>query len=138
MKYKYFYNGMPLIEYCKKNPKYRYNHITKYISVKLKEDPTRSVEDIIEEYFNKTHKTYSRYLINGMSLKRYCECMNISYDAITKEISRARKDVRYKDMNDDVRTNMIIEKYLVGDEIEELVIADPKTLKLTPNNKKDL
>ena len=103
MKSKYFYNGEPLIEYCKKHPEFKYNHLTKYISVELKKDPPRTAQELIDEFINKEHKTYTRYLINGMSLNRYCELMNISYDSVSKAISRARKDPKYKDMDDDAR-----------------------------------
>ena len=46
MNYKYYYNGEPLVEYCKKNPKYKYNQITKYISIKHQEDPSRPISEI--------------------------------------------------------------------------------------------
>lgn len=129
MKSKYFYDGMSLVEYCKSHD-IKYNHLTKYISVELKKDPSKKPEELIEEYIAKSHRKNNRYLINGMSLNRYCELMNLSYDAIAKAISRAKKDPRYKDMDEDERTNMILDKYLVDEDIEEFSLDKPKVLKL--------
>ena len=134
MKSKYFYNGEPLVDYCKKN-NIKYNHLTKYISVELKKDPSRSTQDLIEEYINKSHKTYNRYLINGMSLIKYCEMINANYYAIAKAISRAKSDPRYKDLDEDERTNMILDKYLVGKDTEEFRLDEPKKLILEPEKK---
>lgn len=136
MKSKYFYNGMSLVEYCKNNG-IKYNHVTKYISVELKKDSSRTPEELIEEYLTKSHRKNNRYLINGMSLNRYCEFMNISYDSVSQAISRAKRDPRYKDMDEDERTNMILDKYLVDTDIEEFTLDEPKVLKLKPENKKD-
>ena len=100
MKSKYFYNGMPAIEYCKKHPEFIYNNLTKYISVKLGEDPNRPVQEIIDEFFTKKHRMNIRYIINGMNLSRYCAMHNISYTSVSKAISRARKDSKYAEPGD--------------------------------------
>lgn len=134
MKNKYYYNGETLKDYCKKNPEYKYNHISKYISVKLKKDPSRTVEDIIKEYMSKSHRSNIRYIINGMNLSRYCELQNISYDAVTKSISRARKDPRYSGMDEDEIVNMILDKYIASD-VQELDFGEPKKLILRSNKK---
>ena len=135
MKSKYYYNGEPLIDFCKNNPGYKYNHITKYISVMLQKDPSRNPQDLIEEYMNKKHRSNTRYIINGMNLSKYCELNNISYDAVTKSISRAKKDPRYKDMDEDTIVDMILDKYLI-EELEEVDFGIPKKLTLKPDEKK--
>ncbi len=138
MENKYFYNGEPLIEFCKRNPEYKYNHITKYISDKLKKDPTRSIDDIINEYMSKPHRSNIRYIINGMNLSKYCNLNNISYDAVIKSISRARKDIRYKDLSENEIIDMILDKYISDPDIEELDFGEPKKLELSLNNKKEI
>ena len=134
MKSKYFYDGISLVEYCKKHG-IKYNHLTKYISVELKKDLSKTPEELIEEYITKTHRKNNRYLINGMSLNRYCELMNLSYDAIAKAISRAKRDTRYKDMDEEERINMILDKYLLDTDIEEFTLDEPKQLILKPEKK---
>lgn len=135
MKSKYYYNGEPLVDYCKKHPEFRYDRLIKYISVKKKEDPSRDANDLINEFLNKEHKSYTRYIINGMNLRRYCSISNISYDAVTKDISRSRKDEKYKDMSEEEIINMILEKHIIGNNIEELELGIPKKLMLDPKKR---
>lgn len=134
MKSKYYYNGEPLIDFCKNNPGYKYNHITKYISVMLQKDPSRNPQDLIEEYINKKHRSNTKYIINGMNLSRYCELNDINYVALTKSISRAKKDSRYSDMDEDEIVNMILDKY-INTEVQELDFGEPKKLTLKKTNK---
>ncbi len=137
MKPKHFYRGESLIDYCKKNPQYKYSNITKYISDKMKEDPTRPVEDIIEEVMTTKRKSYTKYIINGMNLRRYCDTMNLNYDAVVKSISRAKKDPRYKDIDEDELVHMILEKYACP-KAEEIIFDNKETTgaKLKMNLKK--
>ena len=139
MKSKYFYKGESLIDYCKKNPKYKYNNITKYISDEKRKNPNKSDEEIIDEIMNKDRKSHTRIIINNMTFKRYCEFAGLNYVAIIKAISRARKDKKYADMDEYEIANMIIEKYLSDNMgIEELIVEGPKKLTLKPENKKDI
>ena len=135
MKSKYFYNGMPAIEYCKKHPEFIYNNLTKYISVKLGEDPNRPVQEIIDEFFTKKHRMNIRYIINGMNLSRYCAMHNISYTSVSKAISRARKDSKYADMDEEELISMIIDKYISKD-VQELSFDEPKKMILKPESGK--
>ena len=135
MKSKYFYNGIPAIEYCKKHPEFIYNNLTKYISVKLGEDPNRPVQEIIDEFFTKKHRMNIRYIINGMNLSRYCAMHNISYTSVSKAISRARKDSKYADMDEEELISMIIDKYISKD-VQELSFDEPKKMILKPESGK--
>ena len=134
MKSKYYYNGEPLIDFCKNNPGYKYNHITKYISVMLQKDPSRNPQDLIEEYINKKHRSNTKYVINGMNLSKYCELNDINYVALIKSISRAKKDSRYSDMDEDEIVNMILDKYISA-EVQELDFGEQKKLTLKKTNK---
>lgn len=137
MKYKYYYNNEPLVEYCKKHPEYRYDLVAKYISDKLKENPDRPVQEIIDEFMNKKHKTYTRYIINGMNLSRFCELEDISYTAVSKAISVAKKNPKYKDMPEEAIVQMVIDKYILG-KVEALTFPEPKKLLLKRDeDKKD-
>jgi hypothetical protein len=137
-KYKYYYNGEPAVEYCKKHPEFKYNHLTRYVSVGLKKDPTKTEQELIDEFFNITHRKNNRYLINGMSLKKACEVEKISYTAISKEISRAKKNKKYENMSEDEIINMILEKYMLGEDFQEIEVTKTNKLILrldTLNNK---
>ena len=135
MNYKYYYNGEPLVEYCKKNPKYKYNQITKYISIKHQEDPSRPISEIIEDYFNKHHRTNTRYIINGMNLSKYCKAMNISYFAIAKDINESKKNPKYNNMSEDEIIDMVLSKHIVGDvQMLDFMNEEPKKLSLRPDD----
>lgn len=130
MKSKYFYNGESAVEYCKKHPEYKYNQLTKHISKERAKDPSRDGQEIINEFFEKEHKTYTKIMNNGMSLSSTCFYMNISVDAVYQDLCRSRKE--NPEMDEYERINMVLEKYMFKD-IQELVIEEPKGLKLTPD-----
>lgn len=136
MKYKYYYNGEPAIVYCKKHPEFIYNHLTKYISVELKRNPNRDVNDIINEFFKIKHRSYTRYIINGMNLSKFCASNNLNYDAVTKSISRAKKDSRYEGMEENEIIDMVLDKYIIGIEVNELDFKEPKKNILKPGKDK--
>jgi hypothetical protein len=126
--YKYFYKGEPAVEYCKKHPEFKYNHLTKYVSEGLKKDPSKTEQELIDEFFSKTHRKNNRYLINGMTLRKACEIEHISYTALTKEISRAKKNKKYENMSEDEIINIILEKYFLGDDYEEIEVGKSNKL----------
>ena len=116
MKYKYYYKGEPAIIYCRKHPEYKYNHLTKYISDEKAKNP------------------YFKIMINGMNLRQTCFYMGISYDAVSQDLSRSRRD--NPSMDEMERVNMVLEKYMFND-VQEIIIEDPKKLVLKPNNENE-
>ena len=132
MKPKYFYKNEPAIDYCKKHPEYKYNHLTKYISEETSKNPSRDTQEIIDEFFETNHKKYTRIMINGMSLRQTCFYMGISYAAVLQELCRSRKEM--PKMAETERVNMVLEKFVYGD-IQELEIDIPKELVLKLDNK---
>ena len=76
-----------------------------------------------------------RYIINGMNLSRYCAMHNISYTSVSKAISRARKDSKYADMDEEELISMIIDKYISKD-VQELSFDEPKKMILKPESEK--
>ena len=105
-KCKYYIDGEPLLEYCKKHPDLNHRRILDYLSRNL--DSDKSSEELIKEYISKKHKTYNKYNINGMSLKRYCMINNINYINVSRAISREKSNP--KNNNKDI--NEIIQKVL--------------------------
>ena len=122
-KTKLMYKKEALVDYCKKNPRYKYRAITSYIARRRKEDPSLTDEQIIEEYFATEHKVNSRYYINGMTIPRYCELKGKSEDALYQRISRARKDPRNANKSKEEIEQDIIAKYFCEATVE-LVFED--------------
>jgi hypothetical protein len=150
MKYKLYYNGEPAIEYCRNNPEYKYDQLTNFISKNLAKDPSKPVQELVNEFFTTKHKGYIKYIIkmnvNGkavkMNLNQLCDFMKMSYDAVLKDISRSRVDVRYASMSEEDRLVMILRKHVSEEIIQSLEIGCSeikitKKLTLNPNNQKD-
>ncbi len=76
--YKYYYDGILLKKYCIKNG-INYAIIRNNIIKIIKESPNIGIEEAIELAFN--YKK-SRYMYEGMSLKKYCDNNNIKYTII--------------------------------------------------------
>lgn len=150
MRYKLYYNGEPAIEYCRNNPEYKYDQLTNFIAKNLAKDPTRNVQDLVNEFFTTKHKSYIKYIIAmninnrvvKMNLIEFCDYMNISYNAIIKDISRSRVDDRFANMEEKERLIMILRKHISEDIIQSLEIGcaeikKTKKLKLRTNDEKD-
>ena len=148
MNYKLYYNGEPAIEYCRKHPEYKYDQLTNYIAKNLAKDPTMDVQELINNFFTTKHKSYVKYIIKinfdgkivQMRLFEFCHYMKMSYDAIIKDISRARVDKRYSGMAEEEKLLMVLRKHLSEDIINSLEIGCPETkktkkLKLTKKDK---
>ena len=58
----------------------------------------------------------------------------ISYDAVSKDLSRSRRN--NPNMDEMERVNMVLEKYMFND-VQEIIIEDPKKLVLKPNNENE-
>lgn len=108
---KYFYEGIPLIDYCELNPTINYKSITKHISRQKKKFPEKNDDEIIKEYMKKEHTPSNRYFIEGIPLMQYCIENDINYSTVLSNLCKARKQEEYKALTDDERLNIIIEKY---------------------------
>lgn len=62
MKYSLFYHKEPLIIFCQRNPQFSYDSLVGVITYGKKLDPTRSTDDILDEYFAKKNYRFFRPL----------------------------------------------------------------------------
>ena len=111
--YRFFYEGIPLKDYCEKHPEINYHTIRSFINVELARNPDLSIEDAIELYILKEHKGRYRYYYCGMPLIRYCNCEenNIKYENIIAYIQRHKKEDIANDLSDDEYIEIIMEQY---------------------------
>ena len=99
-KFKYFYKGMPLKEYCEKND-LNYSPLIKYIRKQKRETSSKTDEELIEQYIAKKHKGIYKYYYLGTPLKEYCEKNDLNYKKILQYINRYKKLDEFKDLSDD-------------------------------------
>ena len=108
---KYFYDGIPLVEYCKLHPESPYSSVLSYIRRKKEKHPNLDIQEIINSFFKIEHKQHTYHYIDGMSLMEYCDCYDIVYTSIISALSRMRKDNRYRDLSEQERLNIAIHNY---------------------------
>ncbi len=111
--YHFFYEGIPLKDYCEKHPEINWQTIRSFIYSELEKNPNLPVEDIIELYLKKEHKGRYKYYYCGMPLIRYCECEenNIKYDSIMAYIKKHKKEDIGIDLSDDEYIEIIMDLY---------------------------
>ncbi len=102
----YYYNGIPLIDYCKNND-INYNSIRGAI-LKRKINSDKPLQEIVNECVQAYKKISIKYMYDGMTLRKYCIDNGISYKAIiNKYLSE------YRDCEDtDYAIKQIINDYL--------------------------
>ncbi len=99
--YQYFYDEMPLIDYCRLHPENKYRTIIGRINKAKKENPEVDVDAVIDNYINSKHKGPFRYYYLGIPLKEYCEANGINYDYFLNYMRYHRKDLEYQNKTDD-------------------------------------
>lgn len=104
---KYYYHGIPLIEYCRNNPDISYSLLTDYIRRNKEGNPTLNDEQIIDLYLSENHSRY-RYYYHGIPLKLYCEENNINYYNVINYIHKHKDEEKYINLND----NELIEEIM--------------------------
>ena len=100
--YKYYYQGRPLIEYCKIN-NLNYSVIGTRIRRLVSQNPQKSLDDIIELAINHNKKPQNKYYYQGKPLTEYCEQEGINYNNIIVRIKKI------KEKNPDLKLDEIIE-----------------------------
>ncbi len=108
---KYFYDGIPLVEYCKLHPEYLYSSVSLYIRRKKEKNPNLSDQEIIDFYFETEHTTHTYNFIDDVSLMEYCDNHDIVYTSIIQALSRMRKNEKYKNLSEQERLNIAIANY---------------------------
>lgn len=109
--YRFFYEDIPLKDYCEKHPEINYGTIRSFINRELEHNPNLSIEDTIELYILKEHKGRYKYYYCGMPLIHYCEENNINYNNIMAYIRRNKKEDIDINLSDDEYIEIIMDKY---------------------------
>lgn len=109
---KYFYDGMPLVEYYKLYPEYLYSSVALYIKRKKEKNPNLSEQEIIDNYFETEHAAHTQHFIDGVPLIEYCDNHDISYTSIIKILSKMRRNEKYKNLSESERLNTAKERVI--------------------------
>lgn len=111
--YRFFYEGIPLKDYCEKHPEINYHTIRSFINTELERNPNLSIKDAIELYILKEHKGRYKYYYCGIPLIDYCECEenNIKYENIISYIQRHKKEDIAIGLSDDEYIEIIMDQY---------------------------
>lgn len=108
---KYFYDGMPLVDYCRLHPEYNYISIRIYVMRKLEKNPEANVQEVIDSYFLVEHQKRTYHFVDGISLYAYCEQNGIVYNSIIKSLSKMRKMPEYSSLTEEERLKIALENY---------------------------
>ena len=108
--FKYFYQGLPLKEYCQLN-QIKYSTIEAFINREKTKNPHLSYEEIIEQFIKKEHKGIYKYYYLGIPLKQYCSENNLNYKNIISFLNRYKAKGNYKSLSDDELITVIMDQY---------------------------
>lgn len=109
MKSKYFYKGVPLLQYCKeKNLEYSTIH-TRIQRLKLKHS-IYSDEEIVKLAIDKESKI--KYFYNNENLRTFCSKNNLKYSTIRYRILNIKKSENYKNVPIEEIVKLAIEQQL--------------------------
>ena len=108
---KYFYDGIPLVEYCKLHPEYLYSSISLYIRRKKEGNPNLTNQEIIVSYFKTSHTPHTYHFIDDLPLMEYCDKHGIVYASIMTALSKMRKMDKYKSLSEQERLNIALANY---------------------------
>jgi len=108
---KYFYDGMPLVDYCRLHPEYNYISIRTYILRKLKKNPEADIQEVVDSYFLVEHQRRIYHFVDGIPLYAYCEEHGIVYNTIIKTLSKMRKNPKYSSLKEQERLATALENY---------------------------
>lgn len=107
--YTLFYKGMLLKDYCEMHPEVKYNTIRTYIAREKERNPTKTTDELVEQYLSKEHFGIYKYYYYGIPLVVYCENHNISIVAVKGRIYRCRRD--NQTLSDDELVEMVMNSY---------------------------
>lgn len=108
---KYFYDGIPLVEYCKLHPEYLYSSVLLYIRRKKEKNSDLDTQKIIDSYFEIEHTQHTYHFMDNVPLMEYCDSNDIIYTSIISALSKMRKDDKYKNLSEQERLNIAITNY---------------------------
>ena len=95
---KYYYKGMLLTEYCRKND-IGYTLVVNRVNMLKNKYPNKTIEELIDMSIN--YEPY-KYNYNGTTLKKYCINNGINYDKVIKNMKKIKNN------NPDIQTEKLI------------------------------
>lgn len=111
-----FYNGIPLIKYCRDNC-INFSTIKSSICKKRKDIKFSDyTEQEIVDMVISTYGTQIKYMYDDIPLRQYCKENDINYRTIKSRISYLKKD--YPDLNNDELVNIAIGKRTIDKKTE--------------------
>lgn len=96
---KYYYNGVALSKYCKKNNISYYSKLEKIYRLQ-RTNPTLSNDEIIRLVMENNIHGNSKYTYEGLSLEQYCQENSLNYHTIWTRISRLKKENQHTAINE--------------------------------------
>ncbi len=108
---KYFYDDIPLVDYCRTHPEININSVMGHLRRTLLKNPNSDPNLVIKEYIESEHQEHHVHIVDGIPLKDYCEENEINYKTILSALCDYRKDERYKDLSEEERLSIILENY---------------------------
>ena len=108
---KYYYDGMPLVDYCKLHKEYNYNTISTFIKRQKKSHPLKDIQKIINSFFEKEHLSHTYHSVDGVSLLEYCACNDISYSTILTMLCSMRKNEKFNNLTEEEKLKLILKNY---------------------------
>lgn len=109
--YRFFWEGVPLIEYCEAHPEINYKTIVGFIRNEKEKNLLLTDSELIEKYLIKEHKGIYIYYYCGIPLKQYCEENELNYKNIISYMSRYRKTEKFKDLSNNEFVEAIMDQY---------------------------
>lgn len=113
MKYRYYYKGEPLAEYCRKH-KINVNTITSNINKKQKKNPELTDQEAVDLVMLGVGKSV-KYFYRGILLADYCRSNNIEYSQVMSKI-RTLKEHNPK-LNNNELVRVALEDYQISQTI---------------------
>ncbi len=113
MKYRYYYKGEPLAEYCRKH-KINVNTITSNINKKQKKNPELTDQEAVDLVMLGVGKSV-KYFYRGILLADYCRSNNIDYSQVMSKI-RTLKEHNPK-LNNNELVRVALEDYQISQTI---------------------
>ncbi len=108
---KYYYDGMPLVDYCKLHSEYNYNTVSTFIRREKKSYPEKDIQEIINSFFEKEHFSHTYHFVDGVPLLEYCAYNDISYSTILTMLCSMRKNEKYNNLTEEERLKLILKNY---------------------------
>ena len=109
MKTKYYYQGIPLKEYCNQHS-INYSTIGTRIIAKQKGNPTLSIDELVVYAVESYQSSVEKYNYQGMLLTEYCKKNSLSYPTIYTRIQTRIKQC--PDSSLDEVISDVIENYM--------------------------